>query len=211
MQRVIIIGAGPTGLTLAWLLSPYYNVTIIEKENTIGGCHRVKRTNNGLFSEHGPRIYVGNYFLFNQLLTDMDLNFEDLFVPYNFSSITLAFELISSKVFTLNEYYNLFWTLINLSDDDKSMTMQEYLTKHKFSQVAINYIDKLCRITDGANIDRYTVYNFMQIINTKFFYKIYQPKEPNDIELFQKWQTALTNNNVNKIILISYFLYILIF
>jgi len=47
----IIVGAGPTGLTLAYLLSKYRKtVAIIEKDNIIGGCHSVKRV-NGLFTD----------------------------------------------------------------------------------------------------------------------------------------------------------------
>ena len=80
----VIVGAGPTGLTLAWLLSQYKkSVIIIEKEDYIGGCHGVKRI-NGLFSEHGPRIYIDNYFNFKNILNDMNLKFNDLFTPYKF-------------------------------------------------------------------------------------------------------------------------------
>ncbi len=63
----IIIGGGPTGMTLAHLLSKYNKkVAIIEKEKELGGCHSVKRVDN-LFSEHGPRIYFDNYLMFQRI------------------------------------------------------------------------------------------------------------------------------------------------
>ena len=49
MYDYIIVGAGPTGLTLALYLAKLNKkIIVIEKENTIGGIHRVKR-DNGLF------------------------------------------------------------------------------------------------------------------------------------------------------------------
>jgi UDP-galactopyranose mutase len=73
MYDYIIIGAGPTGLTLAHILSQYDNkILIIEKENYIGGCHGVARE-NGLFAEHGPRIYISNYYTFKQILKEINL------------------------------------------------------------------------------------------------------------------------------------------
>ena len=56
-----IIGCGPCGLTLASLL-PGNNI-LIEKDKNIGGCHRVS-LQEGLFSEHGPRIYGTTYIKF---------------------------------------------------------------------------------------------------------------------------------------------------
>jgi len=41
---LIIIGAGPSGLALAQCLRNDFNkILIIEKESSIGGCHRVIR------------------------------------------------------------------------------------------------------------------------------------------------------------------------
>ena len=72
----VIIGGGPSGLTLAWCLAFSYHkkVAVIERESSLGGCHRVIRV-NGLFSEHGPRIYVDNYFMFQKILVEMGLSF----------------------------------------------------------------------------------------------------------------------------------------
>ena len=78
-----IIGAGPCGLTVAWILSNYgKKCVIIDREDSIGGCHRVRRTKEGYFTEHGPRIYINNFVCFIALLKDMGIDFYDIFVPY---------------------------------------------------------------------------------------------------------------------------------
>ena len=61
MNDYIIIGAGPCGLTLAHYLSRNNKkVLLIDMNDDIGGCHRVKRV-NGRLTEHGPRVYIDNY------------------------------------------------------------------------------------------------------------------------------------------------------
>ena len=90
----IIIGGGPTGLTLALYLSKYNKkVAIVEKEDQIGGCHSVKRV-NGLFSEHGPRIYIDNYYVFSDILKkELNTSFTELFTKYKFGKNDI-FEII---------------------------------------------------------------------------------------------------------------------
>lgn len=69
----IIVGAGPSGLTLAWFLAKKnYRCLIIESESYIGGCHGVHRY-CGLFSEHSPKIYCDNYKMFKYILHDMGI------------------------------------------------------------------------------------------------------------------------------------------
>ena len=80
----ILIGGGPTGLTLAWYLAQQKKkVLIIEKEKELGGCHRVQRI-DGLFTEHGPRVYSDSYINFTNLLKEMDLDYNKIFTPYTF-------------------------------------------------------------------------------------------------------------------------------
>ena len=87
----IIVGGGPTGLALAQLLalSASNRVLLLEKRDYLGGCHGVTRTNAGMMTEHGPRIYIDNFLMFTQLLNDMGARFDDLFVKYNFSTATM--------------------------------------------------------------------------------------------------------------------------
>ena len=66
---IIIVGAGPAGLALAhYATKADKKILILEKEDTIGGCHRVhrvldKKTGEMLFTEHGPRVYSDTFIL----------------------------------------------------------------------------------------------------------------------------------------------------
>ena len=191
-----IIGAGPAGLTLAWYLAKYNKkVLLVEKESTVGGCHRVRRV-NGLFTEHGPRIYLKNYFSFIDILTQMNLNFDDLFTEYDFSVNVSAKKLLS--LLSYKELLIFAYEFTKFTFDDtvsKNLTMAEFTKKYDFKQDSIDYINVICMLSDGGTIDNYTLFEFFQILNQNVFYGIYQPKLPNDIGLFKYWKGALLKTN----------------
>jgi len=202
---IIIIGAGPSGLALAQsYLKINNNILIIDKESDVGGCHRVRRVYNShfneyLFTEHGPRIYSDTYKMFIYLLKDMGLNFYDLFVKYNFQIAQIGGETVWSTlsytelfIFAI-EYFKLLFNdnyAINLS-------MKSFLLQNNFSENSINLIDRICRLTDGASIDKYTLNEFLQLFNQQILYNLYQPKLPNDVGLFDLWKKYLLQNNVD--------------
>lgn len=195
MHDYIIIGGGPTGLTLAYLLSKYNKkILLIEKDQYLGGCHAVKRV-NGLFTEHGPRIYINNYLMFTELLKDMGYNFYELFTKYNFTINTMAKEVL--KVLSFRELLILSWGFINLNDSYKEISLLEYLKYHNFSEKSIDLLDRIGRLTDGGSADKYTFYSFMQILNQNFLYDIYQPKKPNDEGFIKIWENSLIKNGVD--------------
>jgi hypothetical protein len=191
----VIIGGGPAGLTLAWCLSKYNKkVAIIDKNESIGGCHRVHRV-NGLFSEHGPRIYIDNYVMFKKILKEMGLDFNDLFTPYKFNMTNIGGDI--SHHLSYRELYILAKKFINLNDSYQKISIGDFMKKNNFTDQAKDYIDRLCRMTDGAGSDRYTLYSFLQIANQNMLHKIYQPKKPNDVALFKYWQEALLKKGVD--------------
>lgn len=193
----IIVGAGPAGLAMAYYLATYnYKVLILEREKSIGGCHRVRRV-NGMFTEHGPRIYFDNYLTFKDLLKSMGHDFNDLFTPYNFSIATIG----GQNVMTSLRPYELLWLTYAFirhtfnHDWSKSITLLEFAKQNKFTEHSIDYLDRLCRLTDGGGIDVYTLYEFLEIPNQNALYQIYQPKLPNDIGLLSLWKDALLRTN----------------
>jgi hypothetical protein len=54
---------------------------------------------------------------------------------------------------------------------NKTKTVKEFVEARGFSKEAINYMDRLCRLTDGAGYDKYTMFKFLQLGNQNFFYK----------------------------------------
>jgi hypothetical protein len=199
---IVIVGGGPSGLALAQCCSFIgKKVLIIERENDIGGCHRVRRIKSGdefLFNEHGPRIYSSTYKVFITLLKKMDLDFYDLFVPYKFNITTIGKESIWTAL-TFGELFILFSDFIALLINDnygKDISMKEHLINLEFSEKSKDMIDRICRLTDGANSSNYTLHQFLQLLNQQFFYGLYQPREPTDIGLLKKWRDYLEKNGV---------------
>lgn len=198
----IIIGAGPAGLTLAYCLGKLeQKVILIDREADVGGCHRVRRV-DGLFSEHGPRIYVSNFNTLKMLLEKWDVQFDSVFTPYNFNISNIGGE--SIKHFYLRELLILAWyyfRFIISKNWAKQMQMEDLVTKHNFSKTTIDYIDRLCRLTDGGSISRYTVYEFFHLPNQNILYSIYQPILPNDVGLFKLWKEKLKETGNVELIL----------
>jgi cation diffusion facilitator CzcD-associated flavoprotein CzcO len=68
-----IIGAGPCGIALAYALSlSNKRIILIDRNSSLGGIHRVTRV-QGLFTEHGPRIYSNSYVNTIELFNDMNI------------------------------------------------------------------------------------------------------------------------------------------
>jgi len=198
---LIIIGSGPSGLSLAQCLrNTYRKILIIEKLDIIGGCHKVVRDKDtNLFTEHGPRIYSDSYKNFQMLLQDMNQDFFNLFVPYNFS----ISEIGGQTVFTTLKFTELlklswqFFLLILNNNHGKDRSLKEFMEYHNFNEKSIDMIDRIARLTDGAGADRYTVNEFLQIFNQQFFHKLYQPNKPNDEGFLKIWKEFLEKEGVN--------------
>ena len=200
---LVIIGAGPTGLTLAQCLRQTYGkILIIEKEDVIGGLHRVLRVpynNDMIFTEHSPRVYSNSYKNFQMILKDMKHDFYRLFTPYNFSIFEIGGQTIFSTL-SLSELVEIGLQFVCLIFNNKygiNTTVLEFMTKHNFSEKSKSLIDRMARLTDGAGADRFTLNEFLQIFNQQFFYKLYQPKIPNDQGLFKIWGDFLTENGIS--------------
>jgi hypothetical protein len=203
----VIVGGGPCGLAFAQCCKDQNkSVLLLESKDSLGGCHTVYRDSQNMFSEHSPRVYSTSYKTFIMLLNNMNINFNDLFTPYKFN-LTKIGKLSISKI-AVREQFILLSSFIKLLFNDnygKNISMQDYATKHNFSESTKDYINAVCKLTDGATIEKYTLLKFMSLINQQSFYTLYQPKLPTDIGLFKLWKNHLTNTtfiynaNVNGI------------
>ena len=183
---ITIIGSGPTGLTLALILKYYgHSVTVVEREGTPGGCHRVTRVNdgrglgNGLFTEHGPRIYTSGSKTFHNMLLKAGIDHEKYFTAYK---AQISEPLIQSlKYFTATDILTMISSYMKYIIDT-SYGSDMTVSSLNLSTLAAEYADKMCRLTDGAGADRYTLNSFMRLIDHKFTETIQQPKKANDKE-----------------------------
>ena len=57
MEKIAIIGAGISGLSVAHFLSDRYDITVFEKENRAGGLIRCLRVNGNLFHICGGHVF----------------------------------------------------------------------------------------------------------------------------------------------------------
>lgn len=186
MYDYIIVGGGPTGLTLAYYLSKYGSVILIEKENYLGGCHGVKYV-DGYFTEHSPRMYFNSFVNFISVLDDLHLPFYDYFTPYSLTTMSEIKGFI--KYLTIKDLILLSLMFIY----PFNITLKEYTTH--FSDTGRRYLDFVCRKLDGAGIDRFSTHKFVNITNHGILYQSYQPKYSLD-NLFSKWKNVLTKQNV---------------
>jgi hypothetical protein len=196
MSEYAIIGGGPCGLTIALYLSNMgKKCVLIDKNASLGGCHRVTRV-DGLFTEHGPRIYSTAYRNTINVLGMLGTTWDHIFTPYKFNIGSIQGETLSH--FTFSEKFSIVLEYLFLMTGfyDKTKTVKDFTENHNFSKEATDYMDRLCRLTDGAGYDKYTMYEFLQLGNQNFFYKLYQPRVPNDEGLFKIWESKLIANGV---------------
>jgi hypothetical protein len=193
----IIIGGGPTGLTLALHLSELgRKCLLVDKNSSLGGCHRVTRQDD-YFTEHGPRVYSSAYVNAKEILKMIGTSWDDCFVPYRFNIADIQGQTFSSLNFREKFLLGMEFFALCLGVNKKHTSIGEFMDKHKFSDNSKDYIDRICRLTDGAGSDRYTLFQFLQLFNQNVFNKLYQPSRPNDKGMFKIWEEKLKRNGVD--------------
>ena len=194
MIDYVIIGGGPCGLTIALYLSELgKKCVLIDKNENLGGCHRVTRVEDDLFTEHGPRIYSSAYYNVDTILKKIGTSWDDTFVKSKFSiggNMLSQFSIKEMFVFGIEIFKMV------LGINTKNQTVKEFADKHNFSEKTKDYMNRICRLTDGAGDDRYSIHQFMQLFNQNFLHTLYQPRKPNDQYLFKLWEEKLLENNV---------------
>lgn len=198
MYDYVIVGSGPSGLAFAHCCSKIgKKILIIENEKTIGGCHRVIRAQQGkyvnIFTEHGPRVYSSSYKTFDMILRDMNTSFKNLFVAYDFSVTSIAGKSIAQYL-SVKEFLAFTKAFFHLLLDENyglSISMKEFMSVENFAPKSKDIIDRACRLLDGASADRFSLNQFLQLLNKQFMYGLYQPVKPNDEQLFPLWMSHL--------------------
>jgi hypothetical protein len=189
----VLVGSGPCGLTLATLLSSINKkVLIVERHPEIGGCHRIIRDSDGTFTEHGPRVYSDSYKNFATILKMIGTSFHTLFIKYNFTISNINSKTTSNL--GARHLVKLSFEFIKLLVNPwhgSTESMYIFTRKHAFSKEAIDYIDRICRLTDGTDYTRYSLNQFLNLLNQNFFYDLYQPRIANDKGLFKIWKEQL--------------------
>jgi len=191
----IVVGGGPTGLTLATHLPG--KVALLERQNVLGGCHRFDPS-NPRFVEHGPRVYSGAYVNTADILRTIGLSWDQVFVKAAFTPELIDgkrwYQWLSAKEIA---WISLDYTIFALFDTNhgKNISMKNYCKKHNFSARSLAYIDLVCRFSDGAGAERYSLWEFVSGFD-QHLRPFYLPRKPNDY-LYGKWQAYLEGKGVD--------------
>jgi hypothetical protein len=197
---LVIVGAGPAGIALAHVSSSLYrNILIIDREGVIGGCHRVKRDYEGIFTEYGPRIYFTIFYNFFMLLKEIGLNSCDIFIPYKYNFIS---DILNTTWSTFN-FYELYIFISSylryLINDNhgKTVGLYSYLLYYKFSSKSIELLRNICKHIDNGDLEQVSLNKILKIYDIMVSHKILQPKLPLDVSLFNIWKQFLENRGVD--------------
>ena len=192
-MHYIVVGGGPSGIFTSLLLALCgHQVSLFEKRNVLGGCHRVDRI-NGFFSEHGPRIYLTNYSYFSQLLAICGINFDESFIDYKFNFIVgIEGALKAMTPWEILQYVLKFILFVFFPNQFENLSVNDVF--NGFSDEAMDYINKICTLTDGARSDTYTAHSFFSLFDQNSFYKIVEPKMAND-----KWMWPVVTQKLSQL------------
>jgi len=192
----VIIGGGPSGLSTAHLLSKSNKVLLVDKEESLGGCHRVKYIDN-YYTEHACKVYSSAYVNFNKILNDLGTDITKEFVPFNSTMTSIGgFGFSDFSNYEMLSILGAFCIFLVNGDYGKNISVEEFSSN--FSPEAQEYINSLCKLSDGADYKRYSLYQFLQIINEQGLHTLYQPKAPMSV-LMKKWRKYLEDSGVDII------------
>tara|TARA_R110001599_G_C12265454_1_gene660813 strand:- start:1885 stop:3153 length:1269 start_codon:yes stop_codon:yes gene_type:complete len=174
-MRVDIIGAGPTGVTVAWLMSKTHEVHVWEHHDTCGGSwwepgpESLATQSNGLVPAtklqspdlHAPRVVFKEAFVnTNWLFDEMGLDWNKYFKSG--AAVSESIE-IFLKRFSIKDYFEFVKFLI-LGFRDDGRTIKDHL-EGKLTPGAERLVATLPIVMDGVDWTRMTAWEFIQSFN----------------------------------------------
>lgn len=163
MKKIVILGAGISGLTLAWKLHQKFqnsiDITIIEAQDKIGGWIQTKRFPNTIL-DLGPKGFSlqGNGFYTMQLLKELQLD-KEIIPASKISKNKYIFS--ENKVKKLSKKHFFLYGLIpfilkdllakqHLKSDD---SVYNFLSRHFPKKFLINTLDPIITSIKAGNIN----------------------------------------------------------
>jgi len=192
MYDAIIVGAGVAGLSLAhYFARDGKKVLVLEGSSSVGGCNKVYRGQDNLFSEHAPRVCFTSYLTFDDILHDMNTSLKQMYGTYKFdaASTTGAFKSLSFANISALAFAMLRITFQPNYGSD--ISVRQFMHDHHFSAAAKETFERFCLLIDGAGSDRLSMAELLFILQNSILYSGLQPKNPTDVGLFALWTTFL--------------------
>ena len=158
----IIVGGGPTGMTLAWILSKTKkNILIIDKNSNLGGSYNIQ-------SYHRPQLYSDSYLSFMDILKDMGLDFYELFKkstfkPFDDSPLTFR----EKKILFYHTVFILF-----RNDYGKKISLNQFLLDNDFSKKSYDYIQQVVELLFSVSLENISLNQFLNFFNENYYYSL---------------------------------------
>ena len=167
-MKIHIVGAGPTGMSLAWelLKSGDHEVTIYDRKVSAGGSWWEPDVETR--DLHAHRIVFDKAFVNTQsLFNDMGINWDDIFEPVQSSAYGYVLRSLSLKDYgTLT---SLAARVLTQSDKYKGISLVDAIGS--LSEKGRAYIEHLPLIMDGVTWDVMSAYEFVKNIDHTSFHK----------------------------------------
>tara|TARA_Y100001954_G_scaffold136944_1_gene146036 strand:- start:1523 stop:2947 length:1425 start_codon:yes stop_codon:yes gene_type:complete len=201
----VIIGGGPSGIFCSDKLSLLgYKVCLIESLETLGGCHRVRyvEDNNGnkIHTEHGPRVYLGSYLDFWEWIKTIGVERDKNFKKYKFDIFSKDFRDFSNK-FTFSEIISIIVVYIIHCifkvKYSSNYTLEDFSDNYDYTDFGKDKLNRLSRLIDGGNLNKSLLNAFLDGIDSGIVYNIYEPSQPMDTLIWNKFKNKLIKQKVN--------------
>jgi len=203
-MKHIIVGSGPCGLSLAYILAlNNKKVILIEQDNKLGGSWKSEWHEDKYWSENSPRVLfnIGNTY---KLLNNLGFKKEDFENIYgNLFETNYKFVMFFSKYFNILDYIIFILSLIKYNIIEKNITVNDWMNSNKLSVNGKKAIKILCILV----CDKPENTNITDFFKSFGLYVPKQMKEPNEwhrrIESYLKKKKnvkILKNTKVIKLI-----------
>ena len=160
-MKYVIVGGGPTGLYLAFLLSNMrdenMHITVIEKDDRLGGSWKSYKIGEKYFSENSPRV-LGFSGLTKELMHSIGMEDHDFKPIYGtFLSTNLKVFKFVKRFFTMFDYFILLGGIIEFRVTDKNFTLQKWMDNSSLSSSAKRVLTvisiTICDRPDKTNVN----------------------------------------------------------
>ena len=172
-MKIHIVGAGPTGLSLAWEIvrSTDHEVTVYERKTSCGGSWWEPDTE--VRDIHAHRVLFDQFVNARSFLKEMDLEWDELF-----QKISPDFYTYTLKKFEPKDYFavvELFFKVTFKPEKYKSISLHDYF-ENKLSDGGKKIIEHLPINIDGVTWKHMSTFEFIKTADQLLFSTPYTQK-----------------------------------
>lgn len=136
-MKYTIIGSGPTGLSLAYVLGLNgIKVDLIEQSNQLGGSWNSAWIENQYWTENSPRVILRDVYI-DYFLKDIGIKESDFYDIYGgFFDLQEKFITFFYNFFHFSDYFKFLYIVIYYKLNTSNLTLQDVLDESTLSQTA---------------------------------------------------------------------------